>query len=59
MSEYLLLEQNTTLTKKEIINKYNELIQDIWFLEHKIHELNEDYDLMTKAYEDVANELYG
>ena len=42
-----------------MIYEYNRLIEDIWHLEHTVSELQKDYDLMTEAYEDVSNELYG
>lgn len=59
MTEYLFLDENTAMSKEEIIAKYNGLIELIWELRHKITELDENYEILLKAYEDVSNELYG
>ena len=53
------LDTECSLNREEIIYEYNRLIEDIWHLEHTVSELQKDYDLMTEAYEDVSNELYG
>ena len=59
MSKYRFLDTECSLNREEIIYEYNRLIEDIWPLEHTVSELQKDYDLMTEAYEDVSNELYG
>ena len=59
MSKYRFLDTECSLNREEIIYEYNRLIEDIWQLEHTVSELQKDYDLMTEAYEDVSNELYG
>ena len=59
MSKYRFLDTECSLNREEIIYEYNRLIEDIWHLEHTVSELKKDYDLMTEAYEDVSNELYG
>lgn len=59
MSKYRFLDTECSLNREEIIYEYNRLIEDIWHLEHTVNELQKDYDLMTEAYEDVSNELYG
>lgn len=59
MSKYRFLDTECSLNREEIIYEYNRLIEDIWYLEHTVSELQKDYDLMAEAYEDVSNELYG
>lgn len=59
MSKYRFLDTECSLNREEIIYEYNRLIEDIWHLENTVSELQKDYDLMTEAYEDVSNELYG
>ena len=59
MSKYRFLDTECSLNRDELIYEYNRLIEDIWHLEHAVNELQKDYDLMTAAYEDVADELYG
>ena len=59
MNEYHFLDENTDLTKSELIRKYNSLIEDIWLLQHIVRELDDNYELMLNAYGDVADKLYG
>lgn len=59
MNEYHFLDENTELTKSDLIKKHNGLIEDIWFLQHTVRELDDNYELMLNAYEGVADKLYG
>ena len=59
MSEYCFVNTEGSLNREEIFYEYNRLIEDIWAFQKTIAELHRDYDAMAKAYEDVANELYG
>lgn len=59
MNEYHFLDENTELTKSDLIRKYNCLIEDIWLLQQTVRELDDKYELMLNAYEDVADKLYG
>lgn len=59
MNEYHFLDENTDLTKSDLIKKYNSLIEDIWLLQHNVKELDDNYELMLDAYEGVADKLYG
>lgn len=59
MNEYHFFDENTELTKSDLIRKYNSLIEDIWLLQHIVRELDDNYELMLNAYEGVADKLYG
>lgn len=59
MNEYHFLDENTELTKSDLIRKYNRFIEDIWLLQHTVRELGDNYELMLNAYESVADKLYG
>lgn len=50
MNEYHFLDENTEHTKSNLIKKYNGLIEDIWFLQHTVRELDDNYELMLNAY---------
>lgn len=45
MKEYHFLDENTELTKSDLIKKYNSLIEDIWLLQHTVRELDDNYEL--------------
>ena len=59
MNEYHFLDENTELTKSDLIRKYNRFIEDIWLLQHTVRELDDNYELMLNAYESGADKLYG
>ncbi len=59
MSKYRFLDTECSLTREELIYKYNQLIEDIWGFQETVAELHRDYDDMAAAYEEVASELYG
>lgn len=59
MSKYRFLDEECSLSREELIYKYNQLIEDIWGFQETIDELHRDYDDMAEAYEEVASELYG
>ena len=59
MNEYHFLDENTELTKSDLIRKYNRFIEDIWLLQHTVRGLDDNYELMLNAYESVADKLYG
>ncbi len=59
MDDQCFLSLDTSMTKEEIILKYNELIEEILFLQHKVRNLDENYDLLLQDYEDISNKLYG
>lgn len=59
MSKYRFLDTESSLTREELIYKYNQLIEDIWDFQETVAELHRDYDDMAAAYEEVTSELYG
>ena len=61
MNEYhmLTLEQASSMTINELINKYNNAVETIWYYHQKIETLMEENDSIWAAYEEIADELYG
>lgn len=59
MSKYRFLDTECSLTREELIYKYNQLIEDIWDFQETVAEFHRDYDDMAAAYEEVTSELYG
>lgn len=43
MNEYHFLDENTELTKSDLIRKYNCLIEDIWLLQQTVRELDDKF----------------
>lgn len=61
MKNYILIkdEELNLLTKKDLQEKHNDAVETIWLLQEKVRLLNEDYDEMARAYEEVSTKLYG
>lgn len=57
--EYKFIKDDTDLTKEQLIKKHNELIEEIWYLQYSLKQLDENYELMLNAYEDASDKLYG
>lgn len=58
-NEYKFIKDDTDLTKEQLIKKHNELIEEIWYLQYSLKQLDENYELMLNAYEDASDKLYG
>lgn len=58
-TEYKFIKDDTDITKKQLIKQYNELIEEIWYLQHSLKQKDEEYELMLNAYENVSDKLYG
>lgn len=61
MEQYqrLTIDEARKLSFDELIKKYNDAVEDIWYLNYKIKELHEEVDLWQLAYDKVSDELYG
>lgn len=59
MEKYVMIKLEDNLSKKELVEKYNELVEYLWFLEFHLKEANEELDVLYQAYEEISNELYG
>lgn len=61
MKQYTMLtiEEARKLSLDDLIRKYNDAVEDIWYLNYKIHELHDELDLWQEAYDKVSDELYG
>lgn len=57
--EMISLEKLNGMTIKNIVTKYNDAVETIWYLEHELAKLHEENDQIWAAYEEVSNELYG
>ena len=57
--EYKFIKDDTDLTKEQLIKKHNKLIEEIWYLQYTLKQLDENYELMLNAYEDACDKLYG
>ena len=57
--EYKFIKDDTDLTKEQLVKKHNELIEEIWYLQYSLKQLDENYELMLNAYEDASDKLYG
>ena len=58
-AEYKFIKNDTYLIKEQLIKKHDELIEDIWYLQHSLKQKDEEYELMLNAYENVSDKLYG
>lgn len=47
------------LPKEELRNMYNDAIETIHDLQMRLHEINEENDLLWEDYEELSNKYYG
>lgn len=55
----ITLEQASACTLKQLVDDYNDAVEEIEFLEYRLRQLREDYDLLMDDYEVISNKLYG
>lgn len=58
MDRYTMLPPGCNLSRPELISRYNDAVEYIWELLHRIEELDRDYEAMLYAYEQATDELY-
>ena len=47
------------LSKEELRNMYNDVVETIHDLQMRLHEINEENDLLWEDYEELSNKYYG
>ena len=47
------------LSLEQLISRYNDVIETIWYLEYSLKELTEEYDLLFVSYEELTDKLFG
>ena len=47
------------LSKEELRNMYNDAVETIHYLQMRLHEINEENDLLWEDYEELSNKYYG
>ena len=47
------------LSKEELRNMYNDAVETIHDLQLRLHEINEENDLLWEDYEELSNKYYG
>lgn len=57
--EMITIEQASQLSLKRLVNDYNDAIETIWHLQHKLQEQLLKNEQLWEAYEDIADKLYG
>lgn len=46
------------VSKEQLIEKYNDAVQEIWFLSERISQLHEENEALWKANEELMDQLY-
>ena len=59
METYELIRKDQKISNEELVLKYNDAVEMIWHLQHRLSELNRDYDALAFVYDEVSNQLYG
>ena len=57
--EMITLEHAESIFLKCLISKRNDAIETIWHLQRKLHELQQENELLKKSYEEISIQLYG
>ena len=55
----ITLEQAVNIPFIQLVNEFNETIEDIWYLQQQLCELRKENEQMWKAYEEVDMLLHG
>ncbi len=55
----ITLEQAVNIPFIQLVNEYNETIEDIWYLQQQLSELRKENEQIWKAYEEVDMLLHG
>ena len=61
MEEYKMLspEQAKTLSTEQLVEKYNDAVETIWYLTKCLRDEMDENDNLWFAYEEVADKLFG
>lgn len=61
MNTYEMLNTETAqaLSFKDLVAKYNDAIETIWYYQKIIFELRQENEEILAAYEDISNQFYG
>lgn len=57
--DVILPENIPLISKEKLAEKYNDAIQEIWFLTERISQLHEENEALWKANEELMDQLYG
>lgn len=57
--EMITLERAVFIPLKTLVHDYNDAIETIWYLQQKLQEQMTENEQLGKAYEELANQLYG
>ena len=55
---FLLCFPSDFVSKKQLIEKYNDAVQEIWFLSERSSQLYEENETLWKANEELMDQLY-
>ena len=56
---YMINPDLACYSKEELVQKYNDAVETIWFLQGKIQAMEQECAMLCKAYEEVSDQLYG
>ncbi len=56
MSEYSMINEKSArrLTKKELIEMYNNAVEEIWSLQERKQILSDENDMLWEAYDEIT-----
>lgn len=57
--ETLTLECAVSIPLETLVHDYNDAIETIWYLQQKLQEQMAENEQLWKAYEELADQLYG
>lgn len=57
--EMITLERAVSIPLETLVHDYNDAIETIWYLQQKLQEQMTENEHLWKAYEELADQLYG
>lgn len=57
--ERMTLEKAALIPFAQLVDNYNNVIEDIWFLQHRLQELRTENESLWQSYDELLDHVHG